>query len=120
MTFGKTNQYSKIEYGSSVRYRDVEVYSVGTLALDFFSRFHFENEEFPDFTARENWYNTVLFKSEDPFSAIKYKAQQSTYAAVFKKLGIHTSKVTHANRKSALNTMAQEDVSGDQQRMIGR
>ncbi|CAO3690938.1 unnamed protein product [Rhizopus microsporus] len=57
--FGKTNQHSKIEYGSSVRHRDVEVCSVGALAMNLFSRFHFENEPFPDFTRCENWYETV-------------------------------------------------------------
>ncbi|EIE89012.1 hypothetical protein RO3G_13723 [Rhizopus delemar RA 99-880] len=117
---GKTNQHGKIEYGSSLRHRDVEVCSIGALALYLFSRFHFENEEFPDFEKRENWYKAVVFKGDSPFKAIQYKAQHSTYVDVFKKVGIHTSKVTHANRKIALNMIAQENVSGDQQRMVGR
>lgn len=52
ITFGKTNQHGKIEYGSSVRHRDVLVCSVGALAMNLFSRFHFENKPFPNFTKR--------------------------------------------------------------------
>ncbi|KAG1172738.1 hypothetical protein G6F70_006282 [Rhizopus microsporus] len=62
--FGKTNQHSKIEYGSSVRHRDVEVCSVGALAMNLFSRFHFENEPFPDFTRCENWLAAALIKAK--------------------------------------------------------
>ncbi|KAG1049061.1 hypothetical protein G6F43_008591 [Rhizopus delemar] len=120
IAYGKTNQHGKIEYGSSLRHRDVEVCSIGALALYLFSRFHFENEKFPNFEKRENWYKTVVFKGDSPFKAIQYKAQHSTYVDVFKKVGIHTSKVTHANKKSALNMIAQENVSKDQQRMVGR
>ncbi|KAG1048930.1 hypothetical protein G6F43_008712 [Rhizopus delemar] len=98
---GKTKQHGKIEYGSSLRHRDVEVCSIGALALYLFSRFHFEK--------RENWYKAGVFKGDSPFKFNQYKAQNSTYVDVFKKVGIHTSKVTHANRKSALNTIAQEN-----------
>ncbi|KAG1634730.1 hypothetical protein G6F44_010014 [Rhizopus delemar] len=98
---GKTKQHGKIEYGSSLRHRDVEVCSIGALALYLFSRFHFEK--------RENWYKTGVFKGDSPFKFNQYKAQNSTYVDVFKKVGIHTSKVTHANRKSALNMIAQEN-----------
>ncbi|CEG75365.1 hypothetical protein RMATCC62417_10421 [Rhizopus microsporus] len=77
IAFGKTNQHGKIEYGSSVRHHDVEVCSVGALAMNLFSRFHFENEPFPDFTRRENWYETVVFKGDDRFTPITYRAQLS-------------------------------------------
>lgn len=120
ITFGKTNQHGKIEYGSSVRHRQVEVCSVGALAVNLFSRFHFENEAFPDFTTRSAWYDTFVIKGETPFIPLSYDTQRKVYVETFKKVGIHTSKVTHANRKSALNMIAQENVSGDQQRMVGR
>jgi hypothetical protein len=51
---------------------------------------------------------------------ITYRAQHKIYVDVFKRVGIHTSKITHANRKSALNMIAQENVSSDQQKMVGR
>jgi hypothetical protein len=62
----------------------------------------------------------MVFKDDSPFKIIQYKAQHSTYIKDFKKIGVHTSKMTHANRKSALNMIAQENDSGDQQKMVGR
>lgn len=59
-------------------------------------------------------------KGENPFKPIEYATQHKIYKNTFKKVGIHTTKVTHANRKSALNMIAQEDVSGDKQRRVGR
>ncbi|CEG77864.1 hypothetical protein RMATCC62417_12547 [Rhizopus microsporus] len=120
ITFGKTNQHDKIEYGSSVRHHDVEVCSVGALAMNLFSRFHFENAPFPDFTRRENWYETVVFKEDERFTPITYRVQHKIYVDALKRVGIHTSKITHANRKSALNMIAQENVSSDQQKMVDR
>ena len=120
ITFGKTNQHGKIEYGSSVRHHDVEVCSVGALAMNLFSRFHFENEPFLDFIRCENWYETVVFKGDDRFTPITYRAQHKIYVDAFKSVGIHTSKITHANCKSAMNMIAQENVSSDQQKMVGR
>ncbi|KAG1053922.1 hypothetical protein G6F43_004028 [Rhizopus delemar] len=63
--------------------------------------------------------DTPVF-GDSPFKPIQCKAQHSTYVNVFKKVGIHTSKVARANRKSALNMIAQENDSSDQQRMVGR
>lgn len=120
ITFGKTNQHGKIEYGSAVRHRQVEVCSVGALAINLFSRFHYENEPFPDFTSRDRWYETCVVKGDDPFTPVHYSTQYKAYTEAFKRVGISTSKVTHANRKSALNMIAQEDVEGDQQRRVER
>jgi hypothetical protein len=106
ITHGKINQHGKIEYGPLLRHRDVEVCSIGALVLYLFSRFHFENEELPNFEKRENWYKTLAFKGDRPFKAIQYKTQHSIYIEVFEKVGIHTSKMTHANRKSVLSMIA--------------
>jgi hypothetical protein len=73
--FGKTNQHDKIEYRSSVGHHDVEVCFVSALAMNLFSRFHFENEPFPDFILRENWCEAVIFKGDDRFTPIIYRAQ---------------------------------------------
>lgn len=123
ISFGKTNQHGKIEYGSAIRSRNVEECAIGALSFSLFSRFHFENEPFPDFTSREHWYNTSLFPSNnksDKSQAIKYKTHSRSYAEAFQATNIHTSKVTHASRKSALNMMAQQNVSSDQQGIHGR
>ncbi|KAG0763344.1 hypothetical protein G6F16_007584 [Rhizopus arrhizus] len=111
--------HGKIDYGLSLRYRDVEVCLFGALALCLFSSFHFETEEFSNFKKRESWHMTMVFKDDSPFIIIQYKAQHSTYIKDFKKIGVRTSKMTHANRKSALNLIAQENDSSDQQRMVG-
>lgn len=120
ITFGKTNQHGKIEYGSTLRHRQVEVCSIGALATNLFSRFHYENEPFPDFTSRDRWYEICVVKGDDPSTPVHYSTQYKAYTEAFKRVGISTSKVTHANRKSALNMIAQEDVAGDQQRRVGR
>jgi Centromere DNA-binding protein complex CBF3 subunit, domain 2 len=120
ITFGKTNQNGKIQYGSALRHINVELCPVGALALHFFSRFHFENEAFPDFTERKNWYDTYLFPKKGTNQSIKYDEQAKIYREAFKKVGIHSSKVTHINRKSAINMITHHGVPGDQQRQVGR
>ncbi|KAG2204514.1 hypothetical protein INT46_000267 [Mucor plumbeus] len=120
IAFGKNNQHGKIEYGSAVRHRQVEVCSTGALTTNLFSRFHYENESFPDFTSRERWYETCVVKGDDSFTPVHCSTQYKAYTKAFKRVGVSISKVTHANRKSALNMIAQEDVAGDQQRRFGR
>ncbi|CEJ05168.1 hypothetical protein RMCBS344292_19116 [Rhizopus microsporus] len=62
----------------------------------------------------------MIFKGDDRFTPITYRAQHKIYVDAFKRVSIHTSKITHVNRKSALNMIAQENVSSDQQKMVGR
>ena len=83
IAFEKTNQHGKIEYGSSVRHHDVEVCSAGALVMNLFLRLHFENEPFPDFTRRENWYENVIFKGDDRFTSITYRVQHKIYISMF-------------------------------------
>ncbi|ORE00833.1 hypothetical protein BCV72DRAFT_218416, partial [Rhizopus microsporus var. microsporus] len=45
ITFGKTNQYDKIEYGSSVQHHDAEVCFISALAKNLFSRLHSEKRK---------------------------------------------------------------------------
>ncbi|KAG2189788.1 hypothetical protein INT46_001037, partial [Mucor plumbeus] len=74
-----------------------------------------------DFTSRYyRWYEICVVKGNDPFTPVHYSTQCEAYTEAFKRVGVSTSKVTHANRKSALNMIAQEGVAGDQQRRVGR
>ena len=73
------------------------------LGMNLFLRLHFENEPFPDFTRRKNWYETMVFKGDDRFTPITYRAQHKIYVDASKRVCIHSSKITHANRKNALN-----------------
>ena len=113
--------HPKIEYGFTVRHHQVEVCSIGALVTNFFSRFCYKNEPFIDFTSRYyRWYEICVVKGNDPFTPVHYSTQCEAYTEAFKRVGVSTSKVTHANRKSALNMIAQEGVAGDQQRRVGR
>ncbi|KAG1051286.1 hypothetical protein G6F43_006495 [Rhizopus delemar] len=100
ITFGKTNKDGKIQYGSTFRHRDVEVCSHGAFAQYFFfpcsitKTYHFQTSRL-----------TVIAK---------------IYKQVLRYCGVHSSKLTHINRKSAINMVANEGVSGDQQRQVGR
>lgn len=60
MRQGKTNQFNKLEYGSSMRNKNVKICSHGALALMFFGRFHLQGEPFPDFSSPRNWYDTKV------------------------------------------------------------
>lgn len=92
-----------------------KIYKDRSLALYFFTRFHYGNKAFSDVTRRENWYETAVFKADDPMTPVTCKSQHKIYTEAFKSVGIHTSKVTHANRKSDLNIVTQDNVSSDQQ-----
>lgn len=121
INFSKSNQYGKTEVASTIRHRNAETCSIGALAFSFFSRFHYENEPFPDFSCRQNWYTISLFPSNgDLHTPIDYKTHSRSYTDVFGATSVETSKVTHASRKSAMNIMAQKDVSADQQSLAGR
>ncbi|KAG1555462.1 hypothetical protein G6F50_012845 [Rhizopus delemar] len=54
ITFGKTNKDGKIQYGSALRHRDVEVCPHGAFAQYFFSLFHHQNLPFPNFSTRRD------------------------------------------------------------------
>ncbi|KAG1487982.1 hypothetical protein G6F54_012331 [Rhizopus delemar] len=60
--------------------------------------------------------STIIFGD----GSITYSEQANIYKQVFRYCGVHSSKLTHVNRKSAINMVANEDVSGDQQRQVGR
>lgn len=55
MNKGKTNQHGKLEYGATMRNKDVRKCPIGALAIYLFSRFHLEGEDFPVFLTRRDW-----------------------------------------------------------------
>lgn len=54
--YGKTNKFGKIEYGSGLRNKHVELCPFGALALWFFARFQFSGTGLPDFSDKKNWH----------------------------------------------------------------
>jgi hypothetical protein len=103
MSQGKTNQHGRIEYGAVIRHYNVETCPISALALYFFARFEMEEEEFPDFTRRSDWYDIRVLKGgKSRTESISYNTQYKSYKKAFAAVGIHSSKVTHINRDSAL------------------
>lgn len=131
---GKTNQFGKILYSAFFRNKNALTCPVGALGFLLLSRFHLSNEQFPDFTRNENWYDFYLLLGDgtnkrkrrkvdsnghvvlneetgkpywetyevDPRKTpISYQTQYNAYKRALEACGIHISKVTHANRKSA-------------------
>lgn len=66
-----------------------------------------------------NW-PYLLFRKLGSFRWFILIIQHHNSLKLSRRLESTRPKVSHANRKSALKMIAQEDVSGDQQRMIGR
>lgn len=52
--------------------------------------------------------------------SITYNEQVKVYKQVLRYCGVHSSKLTHINRKDAISMVANESVSGEQQRQVGR
>ncbi|KAE8181731.1 hypothetical protein CF336_g8816, partial [Tilletia laevis] len=98
---GKTNQAGRVEYGSFMRNRDVQLCPVGALALYLFSRFHHSAEAFPDLSQSSLWYDMKVIKapksSTDP---IGDETHGKALDAAFKACGVLTTAKTHAARKS--------------------
>lgn len=120
ISFGKTNKDGKLEYGSALRHSDYEVCPIGAFALYFFSRFHHENYPFPDFSTRAAWRDTYVIPGKEQGKPLSYNEHAKIYKKVFQAAGINSSKVTHINRKSAINMVSSSNVSGDQLRQVGR
>ncbi|KAG2214157.1 hypothetical protein INT45_002647 [Circinella minor] len=120
MNKGKTNQHGRLEYGAAIRHRSVEVCPLGAMAFHFFCRWHMENESFPEFTARQDWYDIHVLKGLDRTKPITYNTQRDGYMEALNAVGVNSSKITHINRGSALRAIADQDVPDNEQRRIGR
>jgi hypothetical protein len=86
IAFGNTNQHKKIKYGFAVRHLQVEICSIGALATNIFSRFHYKNEPFPNFTSSDIWYETCVVKGDVPFTQVRYSTSTQYKAYTLKHL----------------------------------
>ena len=57
----KTNQTGKKEYAGILRSFDPDQCAIGTLALYLFTRYHIEDEPWPDFAENANWYSIKVY-----------------------------------------------------------
>ncbi|KAG2215396.1 hypothetical protein INT45_009470 [Circinella minor] len=84
------------------------------------SKWHMENESFPEFTARQDWYDIHVLKGLDRTKPITYNTQRDGYMEALNAVGVNSSKITHINRGSALRAIADQDVPDNEQWRIGR
>jgi len=59
---GKTNQVGRVEYVGSIRHKNVNVCTVGAVALYLFYRFEIEKEDPPNTLDNSSWYDTYFMK----------------------------------------------------------
>ena len=107
MDQGKTNQFGKIQSGTAMRHRNVELCAIGAIGFYLFFRFHVDNEEFPDFTKRANWYNIFLFVAgtcrTEMMSPDSHREAQKK---AFTRCNLMLSAVVHKPRRQGANNMA--------------
>ncbi|KAG1357349.1 hypothetical protein G6F62_001697 [Rhizopus arrhizus] len=65
-------------------------------------------------------YKSLEFPNATGDGSITYNEQVKVYKQVLRYCGVHSSKLTHINRKDAISMVANESVSGEQQRQVGR
>ncbi|KAG0739651.1 hypothetical protein G6F33_010805 [Rhizopus arrhizus] len=115
-----TNNDGKIQYGSALRHRNVEICPHGAFAQYFFSLFHHQNITFSNFSSCCDWYDLNLFSNATGDGSIIYSEQAKIYKQVLRYCGVHSSKPTHINKKNVINMVTNEVVSEDQQRQVRR
>ena len=94
MDRGKTNQFGRIEYGAFIRHKDAQVCPVGALAFYLFWRLEVMNEQFPDFSRRDTWYDTALINGKDPRKEVSYAMQAANLKKAMTACGVLSSKVS--------------------------
>ncbi|XAO25380.1 hypothetical protein I312_104203 [Cryptococcus bacillisporus CA1280] len=89
-------------------YYDVDMCAIVFLGLLLFARFQHHPEQLPgcvapglpNMSARKSWYDLPLFSHRNqPAVSLKYDAQAKSMRSALEECGIHTSAVTHINRK---------------------
>ncbi|KAK9233688.1 hypothetical protein V1525DRAFT_392259, partial [Lipomyces kononenkoae] len=58
---GKTNQHGRVDHAGAMRNQEVMICPFFMLALQFFFRFHVDQEPFPVFRSNQHWFDTKLF-----------------------------------------------------------
>ncbi|CAD7067501.1 unnamed protein product, partial [Tilletia caries] len=120
MDNGKTNAYGRIDYGGCMRAKNASECPHNALAFSLFQRFHIDNEPFPTFQRRENWYHFHLLVHEERTVAMQYNNHYHIMKRILGSLDIHTSKKTHLNRGGAARHAEDSGASEGEIRRAGR
>jgi len=121
MITGKTNQFSKAEYGGCIRHDNPAICPVGATAFWLFHRYHIQHEDFPDLSSPSLWYNILLFSSNtDNLKACSYNSYLTSINEAFSACSITSRKKTHAGRKGGANIAEMGGVPDNQIERMGR
>lgn len=72
---GKCNKVGRAEYSGAMRHRDVNLCTVGAVAIYLFYRFHVEGETPPDTSRNDSWYDTFFMKADPKRQKQKKKSK---------------------------------------------
>ncbi|OBZ80450.1 hypothetical protein A0J61_11501, partial [Choanephora cucurbitarum] len=114
MREGKTNHTGRSEYAATIRHKDYKICAFGAIAFYFFYRWQIMNEEFPDLSKNELWFDIKILKGNKGITNENdYSTQYKSICKVLDACGINSQKKIHAGREIA-------GTSEDQLRRHGR
>lgn len=117
---GKTNQEQHKLYSGVIRHKNVQTCAFGAVGLYLFHRFHIKGEAFPDFSLKENWFNTKLARGQNIDKSIAYNTQRTSISNAFKAVGVNSLKKTHTGRQAGAQEAEMAGLSHDHIRRVGR
>ncbi|KFH74229.1 hypothetical protein MVEG_01442 [Podila verticillata NRRL 6337] len=100
LQYGDKVPTAKTEIAMVLRHKDYRRCPVGSVALYFFSRFHTQSEELPDFTDPEVWPKNKLLRSSTSTQAVQREVQSNLCTKLSRDLGVDTSTVQQIGRLS--------------------
>jgi hypothetical protein len=115
---GKTNQFGKPFFSGYYCHTNVQFCAVSTTAFFLFYRYHVMNEQFPDFSIPQRWYDIVMFCADcrNNVKAMSRTAHARAVYDAYSALNIMHQNVTHAGRQNGrqlLEKAGVEKVSAD-------
>lgn len=121
MREGKTNHTGRSEYAATIRHKDYKICAFGALAFYFFYRWQIMNEDFPDLSKNELWFDIKVLKGNKGITnEIDYSTQYKSVCKAFDACGINSQKKTHAGRGCGARHAEIAGASEDQLRRHGR
>ena len=112
---GKTNQYSRLEYRTALRYRDYRSCLIGALAIYFFWYWHYSGELFPCLYTSQDWYTIKVLKRNSTHLAESLNNNIVSFwtRRLYSEVSIKISKVTYTGRVSGARLVELNGVSED-------
>jgi hypothetical protein len=125
---GKCNKDGRLEYGSFLGNKEVEVCPLGGLAFPMFDRFDIGREAYPEsettypsFEKPKDWYDLkVLAKEHKPLDEINYSTHRNAMNKAYEAPGMSFKASTHAMRGSAARMADLQGASKESIRRAGR